>query len=337
MQDMETTNLLSEKKITVLIVAWNRREFLSRAVQSILDQNIDINLVEIIIVKNFSDKNLDHLIEEKGIVSIILDKENNLGMMLARGIEMSRGEIICFLDDDDAFFPNKLSYILELFKTTGIIYYHNSYMRLSDLGNTRRSILYRKKPLSKPFHGNFHSNEDVTFAIKSNSITNLSSVSVKRNALIKNLDDLRGINGATDYMMFYISMKFGGSFILDNKVFSIYYIHNSSMRPEGDYSLYRKGLSELASNQIYVHEFGSIIFRCLGDYSLLSGLINQWKIIKAISEDLNNKIIYKNLVGFSRAFIKIRPRYVFVLSIIFFLNIYSNYFTLKAIRFFQRW
>lgn len=336
MPDSGTLDSFAEKKITVLIVAATRKEFLSRAVQSILHQDIDINLVEIIIVKTFSDEGLDRLIEEKGIVHIISDKEDSVGKMLARGIEISKGKVICFLDDDDVFFPNKLSYILELFKLMELTYYHNSHLRLSDAGNTHGNILYRKNQLTKSFLGNFSSNGDITFAIKANSIVNLSSVSVRREALIENLDDIREIRGATDYMMFYISIKFGGSFIIDNEVLSIYYIHRSAMRPSWDYTLYRKKLSELASNQIYVHEFGSTIFKYKEDYSPVSGLIYQWKLIKSISDDLTNRVVFKNLTDFFKAFLFIRPRYVFLFSVVSCVNLYSNYFAVNLIKFFQR-
>ncbi|MGC8544043.1 MAG: glycosyltransferase, partial [Vulcanisaeta sp.] len=49
--------------ISVVITAYNRREFLKYAVKSVINQTLDKSLYEIIVVKNFRDPEVDHVVE----------------------------------------------------------------------------------------------------------------------------------------------------------------------------------------------------------------------------------------------------------------------------------
>ncbi len=59
--------------ISVIITAYNRREFLKHAVRSVLNQTLDKGLYEIIVVKNFKDPEVDRLIEQSRGKVIELD------------------------------------------------------------------------------------------------------------------------------------------------------------------------------------------------------------------------------------------------------------------------
>ncbi len=52
--------------ISVVITAYNRREFLKYAVKSVINQTLDKSLYEVIAVKNFKDPEVDKLIESSG-------------------------------------------------------------------------------------------------------------------------------------------------------------------------------------------------------------------------------------------------------------------------------
>ena len=59
-----------DKKLSVIITAHNRKNYLEDALESLIDQTLDRNLFEIIVVKNFYDGNLDQLLERNRVVSI---------------------------------------------------------------------------------------------------------------------------------------------------------------------------------------------------------------------------------------------------------------------------
>lgn len=110
--------------ISVIITAYNRKEFLLSAIKSVLNQTLDKKYYEIIVIKNFQDKNIDNFINENKIKHILM--EGTMGEFLYKGISEANGEIISFLDDDDLFFENKLDIVYKEFKKdNNIVYYHN--------------------------------------------------------------------------------------------------------------------------------------------------------------------------------------------------------------------
>jgi len=57
--------------ISVIITAYNRKEYLLNAIKSVINQTLDKKYYEIIVIKNFNDKNIDDFINENKIISII--------------------------------------------------------------------------------------------------------------------------------------------------------------------------------------------------------------------------------------------------------------------------
>ena len=100
--------------ISVVIGAHNRREFILEAVNSVINQTLERSKYEIIVVKNYEDEGIDKFLTENGVINIRTD-EVSLGSKIARGILESKGEILCFLEDDDLFLPEKLNEIYNIF------------------------------------------------------------------------------------------------------------------------------------------------------------------------------------------------------------------------------
>ncbi len=96
--------------ISVIIPTHNRHTLLQRAVKSVLSQTYPY--FEIIIIDNVSDPPVETLqLLNDGRISIhrttrfsTAPKNRNIG------INRSRGQFICFLDDDDYYFPQKLEF-----------------------------------------------------------------------------------------------------------------------------------------------------------------------------------------------------------------------------------
>lgn len=107
-------------KVSVIIPTYKRSEFLTRAIDSILNQSY--KNIEIIIVddndpssdfrKNTENRITDY-IEEKKV--IYCKNEVNMGGALARnvGINIASGDYVTFLDDDDVYEEKKIEYQLE--------------------------------------------------------------------------------------------------------------------------------------------------------------------------------------------------------------------------------
>jgi len=112
--------------ISVIIVAYNRKEFLKNAIRSVNNQLLDKGLYEVVVVKSFEDKDVDDYIAKLGYKNIVYDTPS-YGERVRVGIEESKGEILAFLEDDDEFKPNKLSKIYNVFSTQKeVSYFHDT-------------------------------------------------------------------------------------------------------------------------------------------------------------------------------------------------------------------
>ncbi|MEA2018498.1 MAG: glycosyltransferase family 2 protein [Campylobacterota bacterium] len=101
------------KKVSIVITAYNREDMIIRAIQSVIGQTYQN--IEIIIVDDCSTDNtqqvLNSFLNELKYDNIhYLRNERNKGANFSRnrGIEASTGEYISFLDDDDEYFPTKI-------------------------------------------------------------------------------------------------------------------------------------------------------------------------------------------------------------------------------------
>ena len=110
--------------ISVIITAYNRKEFLLNAIKSVVNQTVEKKYYEIIVIKNFRDETIDEFINKNKIKHLVMD--GTVGEYLDKGISEANGEIISFLDDDDLFFKNKLDIVYKEFrKNKDVVYYHN--------------------------------------------------------------------------------------------------------------------------------------------------------------------------------------------------------------------
>ena len=93
--------------ISVIIPVFNGEEFLERAIQSVLDQ--DLQPDELIVVDDGSTDQTASIARRYPKIKYIY--QANQGPPAARnhGLEKAKGELIAFLDADDQWLPQKLS------------------------------------------------------------------------------------------------------------------------------------------------------------------------------------------------------------------------------------
>jgi glycosyltransferase involved in cell wall biosynthesis len=101
-------------KVSVIIPTYNREDFMAEAVQSVLDQTFQD--FEIIVVDDGSTDNTKKLLEQIGDHRIIYVNQENRGSPAARnkGIIISKGGYIAFLDSDDIWLPENLEIKVKL-------------------------------------------------------------------------------------------------------------------------------------------------------------------------------------------------------------------------------
>ena len=228
---MSDIELISQKPyISVIIIAHNRKEFLKYAIESAINQTLKKNEYEIIVIKNFDDPDVDKLFKESNIISIKSSDESLVGEDLATGIDLSRGEVIAFLDDDDTFLENKLEVIYGLFhKNEKIVYYHNAQIFKSLDGSN--------EPKLKNFRACFPTNYLILHFKKivrkyglGPLIFNISSISIRRSHYIKYIDALKSLTYHTDDFFFFVGLDTDGTYYLDNRKLTVYLRHKSASK-----------------------------------------------------------------------------------------------------------
>ena len=102
--------------ITVVLPVFDRVRVVSSAIESVLAQSFED--FELIVVDDGSrDGTAERLRELVDPRVRVLTNESNRGACAARnrGIEASRTELVCFLDSDDRYRPEKLAVVAETF------------------------------------------------------------------------------------------------------------------------------------------------------------------------------------------------------------------------------
>lgn len=105
--------------ITVIIPTFNRDSLLDRTLKSISRQNCK-NDFEVIVIDNGSTDNTKNICEQHKLTikNLNYHYDNTPGLLTGRhkGVEISTGEILCFLDDDVDLNPDYLENVYDIFK-----------------------------------------------------------------------------------------------------------------------------------------------------------------------------------------------------------------------------
>ena len=128
--------------VSVVIPYFKKKEYIKRCIQSVLRQNY--KKFEIIIVydgEDFSDLAyiLDLVKKDKRIYLIKNYKLLGAGLSRNKGIKISRGKFIAFLDADDYWDKNKLKFQIKFMKDNNCQVSHTSYQIIDKNKNSIRT------------------------------------------------------------------------------------------------------------------------------------------------------------------------------------------------------
>jgi hypothetical protein len=109
-------------KASVVVIDYKRKKYILDALQSIKNQKgVDLNDIEIIVVKYYQDEKIDNYIKENFPNYKIInldpdDPDHYVGRTFSEGIKAASNNLIFLLEDDDMFTENKISRIFEIVK-----------------------------------------------------------------------------------------------------------------------------------------------------------------------------------------------------------------------------
>ena len=318
---MYSIQCLSKMKfplISVIIVAHDRKKYLQQALKSTLEQTLPRKYFEVIVVKNFSDVELDKFIIENSCL-MICTKENTFGSKLALGVASAKGDIICCLDDDDLYKPNKLETIKRVFnKYNDLIFIHHEHDTLREDGKIYRSLHHSTKKTI--VYGIQDSNYYSFFQlIQTDPLFNMSSIVFRKCLFDEKILLNSNVTNGWDSIIFLMALSSNKVLIAIPDVLSTYRIHDSTSlmnlplesflefkeRWYKGYVNSLRAVERLLSNSTY----SSKMLRCI----ILEG-----EIEKMISSKKNaNKVLFaKKIIAFLTCFYYIPlPRYLFLIMV----------------------
>lgn len=164
--------------VSVIIPTHNRVGGATRAVESVLNQTVLPK--EIIVVDDYSDVPAKVDAKSDDVEIIVHRFSENKGACAARnkGVELSSGDVLMFLDDDDTWKPDKIKNQLHIFDNNpdvGLVYSARSVVYDDD----RETEAYQITP-NPNMQGDIYS--DIFYA---NHIGTTSSVAIKRDIFDK--------------------------------------------------------------------------------------------------------------------------------------------------------
>ena len=119
-------------KVSIITATLNSEKTIKDNLISVDNQNYN-NIEHIIIDGNSNDKTLEIIVKYKASKKIIIHSSKDKGIYYAlnKGIDLSTGEIICFLNSDDFYFDkNTISKVVNCFKISNadVVYGNLNYI-----------------------------------------------------------------------------------------------------------------------------------------------------------------------------------------------------------------
>ncbi len=226
--------------VSVIITTKDRVEFLKRAVKSVVDN--DKKPDEIIIVNDGGatiDLSMLNIDDSAEIDFTIINHSKSLGGNVARnkGAEVSKGEFLFFLDDDDAYTHDSIRTRLEQFNNqdVGLVYTGKKFVYSDDL----TSIVRENQPK--------HKGSCFESLLKlGNIIGSTSCVSVRRKCFIEAGMFDEKLKASQDYDLWIRIARL--SLVAHNNASSLLYtIHKSNTQISGNYMKYLEVSDYLAN------------------------------------------------------------------------------------------
>ncbi|MFP3287562.1 MAG: glycosyltransferase family 2 protein [Acidilobus sp.] len=285
--------------ISVIVTAYNRRRYLPFALRSLEAQTLPRDRFEVIVVKNFEDKESDDIISRNGWKDVYEDSTYH-GRMVLAGLEESRGDVTTFLDDDDMYVNNRLEEVYKAFTSfKRLVYFQNSQTIIDDNGN----VLERPPPslpisISKNLVGGSPivididrlrrlakrynmSVADLVLKIRVGADFNNSSVAVRRHIVESHAQLLKRLPASIDLFVFASSLNAGGLMYFTDERLTFYRVHGVNWS-------YYAHIARSGSNETHLKRARALIqtikaFELIGS-RLLNGNINIYLCLERLNK-----------------------------------------------------
>jgi len=271
---------VTSPEVSVIVTAHDRKIFLKEAVESVLKQTLARNKYEIVVVKNFEDDEIESFLSENRVITLFSDTEF-LGKDKALGIQASKGDIICFLDDDDLFLPNKLETVMSTFnEKKDLIFFRNNPVFFNEEGTLPELIRGARKmhEAVSPKYG------DILRYVSERAPFNSSCISIRRELISRNIEFFEGVKNVVDYYLFVLACNSGKRIIQSPNLLTKYRVAAgmSTSRPRGNIQEFIRKTLKVKTNEY-------------NDLRQISNLANKKEVSILVSMEVDFLGLYVNL------------------------------------------
>ncbi|MHB8360884.1 MAG: glycosyltransferase family 2 protein, partial [Thermoplasmataceae archaeon] len=233
---LKNNSLIVQTNLSVIIIAYKKRDYIIEAIESAINQNLDEYKIEIILIKNFREQ-IDVKFASHIKIIEAEDDEISIGSKIVRAAEESKATYLSFLEDDDIFFPQKLKWIINKFQNDkDIVYIHND----------QTYIYSDNKHYESKNNKKLHQNKISSIVIDIESLSsknyfnfkpdfNLSSISMRKDIILKNRDIIIDKTFMVDTLLFVLSLINGGKALICTKPLTGYRFHQSNLSIKENY------------------------------------------------------------------------------------------------------
>lgn len=222
------TKLVNRIFISVFVTAYKRRQFLIEAVKSVLSQSLSKEFFEIIVTKSFMDTETDEFLLKNDIISLYID-DDRYGYRFSKALEISKGNIVVTLDDDDVFLPSFLERLYDVFSLyTDVGAYQKSlaYFETSGKFYIRKTVPSLVAIKRSNFMYELGKREDFNLSISLSAF--YGQLVIKKDLLLPYLNYIQNVKTSLDGVLFVIAALEKCKVFYDSEVYTLVRVHENS-------------------------------------------------------------------------------------------------------------
>ncbi len=234
MENAPKSSHSTSPRVSVIVTAHDRQSYLHSALVSLDQQSLPREEFEVVLVSNIEEAYLRPLLPNLPL-RMVLEKRLGLGQKIATALPLCRAPIICFLEDDDAYAPEKLSTVLDEFRNDPQLgFYHNHYNLADGDGRQLPASIFRARTdriLRAAGQVRLGGHDRWAFLPRLEGIYpefSNSCISIRRDMLEEHLDWLAQADLATDQFLLLLALRNPWNITIDARRLTTVRLHGAN-------------------------------------------------------------------------------------------------------------